>query len=377
LKKHEKITIDRIPTTIPPGARRGERESPRERLAKHAKTSQKPPIAPSPRRAIGPGMLIPALATLAVASVALGLLRWREASLPLAQPGPRSLHHAPIGRVGGLSIVAGVAVAVPAWPTPTGITPALAWAAAIAVAAVAAVSLADDWRGLTPATRLCVQALAAAAATWAMPLGLAWAALAVVAIVWTANLFNFMDGSDGLVAASAIAGFCAYALAAHAAGAPALPCATIALACVPFLFVNRPPARMFMGDVGAVTLGFLAATLGVAGVAGGAWPAWLPPLAFLPLLLDATATLARRAWRGERVWEAHNVHYYQRFHRMGAGHRGTFALYAALSCATAASAAACALRAPALGWPALAAWTIVIAFVFTAIDYHWRRRPGP
>jgi UDP-N-acetylmuramyl pentapeptide phosphotransferase/UDP-N-acetylglucosamine-1-phosphate transferase len=322
-------------------------------------------------------MLIPAIATLVAAAVALGVLGWRQASLPVARPGARSLHATPVGRVGGLSIVAGIAVALPAWPTPPGITPALAWAVAIATVAVACISLADDWRGLPPGVRLCVHALAAAVATWAMPVGLAWALVAVAAIVWMANLFNFMDGSDGLAAASAIAGFAAYALAAHAAGATALPYATIALACVPFLLVNRPPARMFMGDVGAVTLGFLAATLGVAGVAAGTWAAWLPLLAFLPLILDATATLARRAWRGERVWEAHNVHYYQRFHRLGAGHRGTFALYAALSCGTAATAAACALRAPRLGWPALATWTLVIACAFAVIDYHWRRRPAP
>jgi UDP-N-acetylmuramyl pentapeptide phosphotransferase/UDP-N-acetylglucosamine-1-phosphate transferase len=192
-----------------------------------------------------------------------------------------------------------------------------------------------------------------------------------------ANLFNFMDGNDGLAAASAIAGFGVYALVAHAAGAGSLPYVTVALACVPLLWINRPPARMFMGDVGAVTLGFLAAVVGIAGIAGGAWAAWLPPLAFLPLILDATATLARRAARGERLWEAHKVHYYQRYHRMGAGHRGTLALYAALSCATAATAAACALAAPSLGWTALATWMLVLGAVFAVIDYHWRRRPGP
>ncbi|HXU51819.1 MAG TPA: hypothetical protein VN789_07235 [Casimicrobiaceae bacterium] len=322
-------------------------------------------------------MLIAALATLAVAAVAVGVLRWQEASLPVARPSARSLHAAPVGRVGGLSVVAGIVVAMPAWPVPAGITPALAWVAALAAVAVAVVSLVDDWRGLSAGARLCVQALAAAAATWAMPLGGAWSVVAVIAIVWMANLFNFMDGNDGLAAASAIAGFAAYALAAHAAGAGALPYVTIALACVPLLWINRPPARMFMGDVGAVTLGFLAAVLGIAGIAGGAWAAWLPPLAFLPLILDATVTLARRAARGERLWEAHKVHYYQRVHRMGAGHRGTLALYAALSCATAATAAACALAAPSLGWTALATWMLVLGAVFAVIDYHWRRRPGP
>ena len=92
---------------------------------------------------------------------------------------------------------------------------------------------------------------------------------------------------------------------------------------------------MFMGDVGAVPLGLLAAALGGAGVAAGHWAPWFPLLVFLPFLADATATLALRAWRRERVWEAHRSHFYQRLHLAGAGHRGTLALYAAdmLACA--------------------------------------------
>ena len=98
--------------------------------------------------------------------------------------------------------------------------------------------------------------------------------LVALACAWSLNLYNFMDGSDGLAAAMAIVGFAAYARGARAAiGAPlALPLA-LAAATVPVLAVNRPPARMFLGDVGAVPLGFLAAALGIGGIAGGAWPA--------------------------------------------------------------------------------------------------------
>ncbi len=98
---------------------------------------------------------------------------------------------------------------------------------------------------------------------------------------------------------------------------------------MPFLAVNFPPSRLIMGDVGAVPLGFLAAAFGCALVAGGHWPAWFPALVFLPFIADATTTLARRALRGERIWEAHRSHYYQRLHRLGAGHRGTLAIYGA------------------------------------------------
>lgn len=317
------------------------------------------------------------LATLVVATLAVAILRRSAAVLPVAVPGVRSLHDTPVVRVGGLAILAGIAAGLPAWSVPPGITPSLAWVVALGTLGVAAVSAADDWRSVRPATRLVVQAVAAAGAVWAMPVSAPIGLAVAVAIVWMANLFNFMDGSDGLAASAAIAGFAAYAIAAHAAGADPAPFALIGVACVPFLAVNLPPARMFMGDVGAVTLGFLAAVLGVAGVVGGIWPAWLPLLAFAVPILDATLTLARRAWRRERVFEAHKVHYYQRFHQMGAGHAGTLALYATLAIGTAATAAGCALAAPRLGWAALGAWMIVIAALFAAIDYHWRRRSPP
>ena len=106
---------------------------------------------------------------------------------------------------------------------------------------------------------------------------------------------------------------------------------------------------MFMGDVGAVPLGFLAAALGVAGVVQNTWPAWFPVLVFLPFLADATVTLAARAFRGEPVWQAHRSHFYQRLNTLGAGHRGTLAVYAGLMLACAAFALACLILAPTQG----------------------------
>jgi len=95
---------------------------------------------------------------------------------------------------------------------------------------------------------------------------------------------------------------------------------------------------------------------------------------FLPFLADATVTLARRIVRGERVWEAHKSHYYQRLHRLGAGHRGTLAVYAAFMGGTATTAVACASLYPAWGARALAVWCAVCLLLFAAIDYHWRKR---
>jgi UDP-N-acetylmuramyl pentapeptide phosphotransferase/UDP-N-acetylglucosamine-1-phosphate transferase len=321
-------------------------------------------------------MLMAALATFVAATLATVILLKSTRWLPVALPSARSLHVKPVSRVGGLAVIAGVLAGLPGWAWPPGIAPGAAWVVGLAIAAVAAVSLLDDWRGTRAGTRLGVQLLAAmaVAATLALPAGgLAFAGV-VLTMMWMANLFNFMDGNDGLAAIAAICGFAAYAVAAQAGGGHALPFVCIAVACLPFLAVNLPPARMFMGDVGAVTLGFAAAAFGIAGVVAGAWPAWLPLLAFVTLILDATLTLARRAARGERVWQAHKLHYYQRLNQLGAGHRGTLALYATLAAATSATAAGCVVAAPRQGWVALGVWIVILVLLFATIDYHWKRR---
>jgi UDP-N-acetylmuramyl pentapeptide phosphotransferase/UDP-N-acetylglucosamine-1-phosphate transferase len=190
-----------------------------------------------------------------------------------------------------------------------------------------------------------------------------------------------MDGSDGLAASMGVIGFAACGLAsldggANAVAAPAAAPALFALsaAIVPFLAVNRPGASMFLGDVGAVPLGFIAAVFAMAGVFGRWWPPWFPLLVFLPFIADATLTLAIRARRRERLWEGHRNHFYQRLHQLGAGHGGTLAVYGTTMTGTAATALACRRWAPVAGWWALAAWIAVVIMLFASIDYHWRRK---
>jgi UDP-N-acetylmuramyl pentapeptide phosphotransferase/UDP-N-acetylglucosamine-1-phosphate transferase len=129
-----------------------------------------------------------------------------------------------------------------------------------------------------------------------------------------------------------------------------------------------------MGDVGAVPLGFLAATFGIAGCRSGTWPWWFPPLVFLPFIADASTTLVRRLLRGEHLLEAHRGHYYQRLHQLGAGHHGTLGVYGVLMAAVASTALASLAFAPSWGGWALAAGALVMAALFAAIDYHWNRR---
>lgn len=314
------------------------------------------------------GLLISTLVTQA-------LLRYRS-RLPTDAPNARSSHRQPVPRGGGVAIWSGFAPA--AWFAPPDIPgPWLLWLASLVI--VALVSLADDVRSLPAYVRLVIQI--GAASVPAVLLGNAQGpgALATIAglallITWGSNLFNFMDGSDGQAATMAITGFTAYALAAALAGVDWVAFAAIALACVPFLIANKPPATLFMGDVGAVPLGFLATSLGAAGVVQHWWPAWFPVLVFLPFLGDATLTLARRVARRERFWQPHRTHYYQRLNALGAGHRGTLAIYAASMIASLVFALVCLAWRPAAGWIALAIAIAAQLIGFAAIDYHWSRR---
>jgi len=324
-----------------------------------------------------------ALAAFALSLAALGFLECGRDRLPQAHPTGRSLHSRPVSRVGGLAIWAGfvpVALMAPV-PVPGGPVWLAAWAA------VTAVSLVDDWRGVRPAARLAVHALASLAvaaaflhgerAAWASPGFFLALGLAALALAWSANLFNFMDGSDGLAAVMAICGFGAYGAAALRAGAPAAPYFALTAAALPFLAVNLPPARMFLGDGGSIGLGFLAAVFGFSGVRAGTWPEWFPLLVFLPFIADASVTVIRRIARGEHLFEAHKTHYYQRLHRMGAGHGGTLLFYGVLTFGTAASAVFTLAAGPAAGWRVLAAWAATIGVLFAGIDYQWRKRsPG-
>ena len=319
---------------------------------------------------------------LVVSGLTVGALLRARAGLPQDVPNKRSLHAAPLPRGGGLAIWAGW-LPVALWFAPVADVGTTLWL--VPWLALALVSLRDDVRALGVGVRLFVHACAAlwfavalagpaaSAGSWSAALLGGAAAGAIVA--WSLNLYNFMDGNDGLAAGMALLGFSAYGVGAVVAGDSGVGFFALAAATVPFLAVNFPPSRLIMGDVGAVPLGFLAAAFGCALVTGGHWPAWFPALVFLPFIADATTTLARRALRGERIWEAHRSHYYQRLHRLGAGHRGTLAIYGIWMAGCGITALVCLRWERGLGWPALGAWCVATAALFAAIDYHWRFRP--
>jgi UDP-GlcNAc:undecaprenyl-phosphate/decaprenyl-phosphate GlcNAc-1-phosphate transferase len=149
--------------------------------------------------------------------------------------------------------------------------------------------------------------------------------LAALAVAWLTNLYNFMDGADGLAGGMTFIGFLFYGTAASLAGTTEFAALSfsVAAAAAAFLVFNFHPARVFLGDAGSVPLGFLAAAFGLLGWLQHSWPWWFPVLVFSAFIVDATVTLARRLVGGERVWEAHRDHYYQRLVQIGWGHRRT------------------------------------------------------
>jgi UDP-N-acetylmuramyl pentapeptide phosphotransferase/UDP-N-acetylglucosamine-1-phosphate transferase len=293
------------------------------------------------------------------------LLGWKR--LPVDHPNARSLHSAPTPRIGGLGIVAGVAVGLLLhWPPSLAL---LIWPAL----ALLAISLADDYFDLPARWRLLVHLMAAIWLVWMLQLTVLEGVVALFALVWMSNLYNFMDGADGLAGGMALFGFGCLALLAWLAGDAGLAvlAAIVAAAALGFLLFNFPPARLFMGDAGSVPLGFLAAGVGLIGWQRGLWSWALPLLVFSPFIVDASVTLLKRGLRGERVWLAHREHYYQRLVRMGWSHRRLVLSEYALMLAVSASALWLSKN-PQWQGAVILVWCAFYVLLMAVIDRRWR-----
>jgi UDP-N-acetylmuramyl pentapeptide phosphotransferase/UDP-N-acetylglucosamine-1-phosphate transferase len=296
-------------------------------------------------------------------------LAWR---LAMDIPNERSLHARPTPRVGGWGVVPAVLVAMLV------AAPHL-WLLAVCTLFLAVVSQIDDRRGLPARVRFAAHLTAVVAVVLVYPAAAPWWMLVALSflMIWLVNLYNFMDGSDGLAGGMAFFGFGGYALAALSGGryAPdlALASAAVAGAAAGFLVFNLHPARIFLGDAGSIPLGFLAGALGYWGWRTNVWPIWFPAMAFAPFIADASVTLLRRLARGEKFWQAHRDHYYQRMVRSGIGHAVT-ALYWFLLMFFGIMLALWALgRSSSIQWAVVVVWAVVLVVVGAAIDLRWRR----
>lgn len=265
------------------------------------------------------------------------LLRFRPTRGFVDVPNERSSHEEPKPRNGGIAIVAATMIAFAAGSF---LAPAIREFLPLLVGGLLlfAVGLLDDWRGLGVGVRFGAQ-LAAALITVAFgntlehivlpvvgDINLGWAAAPVtcVFVIASVNFYNFIDGIDGLAGGGGFIASIFIALIAMIIGQPALGMAylVIAGASVGFLQFNFPPSRLFMGDGGSTFLGFAFAYLAIAG--NGMTPhlpIFIPILILSSMYADAALTLTNRLLRGERIFQPHHMHYYQRLLSLGLNHK--------------------------------------------------------
>ena len=303
----------------------------------------------------------------------------------LDYPNERSLHQKPVPRTGGLALITCVAVAFAAaiWIDDSGRSHIGCFAPALAL--VALTSLLDDNLGLSPGVRLVAQVLAAVFLllcgavvpdvltlpgwSWHWPLAVA-DIFVVLFVVWMINLYNFMDGMDGYAAGMAVIGFLGLAILGAQGEDPLFTILTsvVASSAAGFLVFNFPRARIFLGDSGSSTLGFLAASFSLWADEARVSPLWLSALIFSPFIVDATVTLVCRLGRRDRIWTAHKTHYYQRLVQIGWSHRRTSLLGYLIMMMSAVSAILAMRFSANVQWLIIITWCVAYALVIAAIN---------
>jgi len=237
------------------------------------------------------------------------------------QPNKRSLHNKSMPRTGGIIFIP---IILLMWLILDIDTPLYL---SLTVISLLAISFLDDIRSIPAVVRLIFHITSALIFVLYLDINLNFFYLAIIVLflVWMSNLFNFMDGSDGMAAGMAVMGFCSYAIASYMEGefSFALENGIIMMCSLGFLLFNFSPSKIFMGDVGSISLGFLAGAMGIIGWQKEIWAFWFPILIFSPFIIDATMTLLKRILKREKFWQAHREHYYQRLVLLGWSHKKT------------------------------------------------------
>lgn len=281
------------------------------------------------------GSLLPLLVLFLASVTTTGLARRYALGRALLDvPSARSSHVTPTPRAGGIAllwIIGAVVYAVAALGLEAEIAAALMGAGLL----VALIGWVDDHCDVSPWVRIVVHIFGAiwavyclggadmisfAAFPWAASgLGIA---VTLIGIVWLINLYNFMDGIDGLAAGQAVTAGITGGLLLLAAGHVGLGFVSLAVAAAAagFLVWNWPPARIFMGDVGSGFLGVVFAILAIAGKITGALPLLVWAVLLAVFIVDATLTLVQRLVTRQKWYTAHRSHVYQRLVQAGWSH---------------------------------------------------------
>jgi|JFJP01.1.fsa_nt_gi UDP-N-acetylmuramyl pentapeptide phosphotransferase/UDP-N-acetylglucosamine-1-phosphate transferase len=336
-------------------------------------------------------MLVAFLMTLTTVAFMISALLTQHLSRPQAFiyiidiPNDRSLHQQPTPLSGGIAVlVAFILTSIVACAVFIPQDENILWIGAT-VFVVAAISLLDDYRTVAAKYRLLVHFSAAILLLfqtdlWIETINFAdlhlqlssfWqVSLSLLFVIWMINLYNFMDGMDGFAGGMAVMGFGSFALLGWFANDISFTVLNllIASAATGFLVFNFPPARIFMGDVGSSSLGLLAAAFSLWGNRDGIFPLWIAILLFSPFIIDATVTLLKRVGRGEKVWQAHRTHYYQRLVQLGWGHKRTVLCEYGLMFACALSAIIANFLSPSVQITIMLIWLGIYAILMNAVD---------
>jgi Fuc2NAc and GlcNAc transferase len=273
--------------------------------------------------------------------------RWSEQREFLAIPNERSSHTVPVPHGGGLVIVL---ISLVAYICISFYLPgSFSWGYFFGALLIALISYFDDLYSIAFPWRLLVHSIAAILLildvdTWhgitmlgKISLGNFGYVLTFIWIVWMVNSYNFMDGIDGLAGLQAVIAGVGWLVLSYLLGMPAmfLFSGVIAFASLGFLIHNWSPAKIFMGDVGSAFLGFTFASLPMMSrEIVIRFPDLLPIAAVLFVwffLFDSVVTLLRRAFRGEKVWQAHREHLFQRLVASGLSHKQVTIFYGLLA----------------------------------------------
>ncbi len=289
-----------------------------------------------------------ALLVLAILTTRLMLRRVRIMDYPSA----RSAHRAATPKAGGLSIVLTflVGLAVLYLADPTRISQVYFLGFVGSSVTIAAVSLYDDMFDKPFLVKLSTQLLAVAVVLgsgiiidvislpWIGPVQLGWLAgpLSFLWIIGLTNAYNFMDGLDGLAAGTAVIASFFFLVITFSLGSSFvyIHCYTLLAGSLGFLVYNFPPAKIFMGDVGSATLGFVFATLAIIAARYDASHTsfMVVPLLLFTFIYDTSFTFVRRWSRGENVTRPHRSHLYQLLNRLGYSHRTVSLAHYAATC---------------------------------------------
>jgi UDP-N-acetylmuramyl pentapeptide phosphotransferase/UDP-N-acetylglucosamine-1-phosphate transferase len=292
----------------------------------------------------------------------------------LDQPGERRSHSIATPRGGGIAIVVSVLFASVCLIAHDLAHAAMLGAFVVGLCLVAGIGWIDDHRPLPPWPRLAVQGLAAALLAWGVHQvagGLWIPVIAFVAAMVLVNVWNFMDGIDGLATTQALLVAAGFALLAGS-GAVAWLSLALVVACAGFLPYNLPKARIFLGDVGSGALGYALAALGSWLLLHGSGPRASTLLLLLPVsafLMDASLTLAARMLAGQRWWLPHVEHAYQHWARRVHAHGRVTLAYGAWTFLTTA-----AMLALGKAGPGLIMLVLAGVFVLGAVAWSSLRR---